>query len=78
MNVVLAVFNLLPLPPLDGSWIASFGLPRGLADSYDRIIRPYGSMILLALVVTGVLRYVIGPVLLFVQAAIASVLVLLA
>ena len=28
MNVVLALFNLLPLPPLDGSWVVSWGLPR--------------------------------------------------
>ena len=31
MNVALALFNLIPVPPLDGSWIASWGLPRHIA-----------------------------------------------
>ena len=59
--MALAVFNLVPLPPLDGSWIASFGLPRELGDAYDRFVRPYGTMILLVLVVTGGLGRLIGP-----------------
>jgi len=49
MNVVLALFNLVPLPPLDGSWIASWGLPRSISEPYDRIMEPYGQWILLAL-----------------------------
>lgn len=62
MNVVLAVFNLLPVPPLDGSHMASWGLPRNLAERYDRLVEPYGPWILLILVGSGVLGYVIGPV----------------
>jgi len=62
LNVALGIFNLLPLPPLDGSWIASFGLPRELGEAYDKYVRPYGAMILLLLVVTGGLGQVIGPV----------------
>jgi Zn-dependent protease len=61
LNVALGVFNLVPLPPLDGSWIASFGLPRELGDAYDRYVRPYGTMILLVLVVSGGLGRMIGP-----------------
>jgi Zn-dependent protease len=61
MNVVLGVFNLVPLPPLDGSWIASWGLPRPLAVQYDRIMEPYGQWILLLLFVTGGLGYVTRP-----------------
>ena len=38
MNVFLGVFNLVPLPPLDGSWIASWGLPRSLGDTEYAII----------------------------------------
>ena len=62
LNVLLGVFNLLPIPPLDGSWIASFGLPRELGEAYDRYVRPYGTMILLVLVVSGGLWRLIGPV----------------
>ena len=63
LNVLLAVFNLLPLPPLDGSYIASWGLPRSLANAYDEYVRPYGSTLLLLLVVTGGLNRVVAPVL---------------
>jgi Zn-dependent protease len=62
MNVVLAVFNLVPLPPLDGSWIASWGLPRSIANHYDRVMEPYGQFILLILFVTGVLGIVTAPI----------------
>jgi Zn-dependent protease len=60
-NVVLAVFNLVPIPPLDGSWIASWGLPRSMAAYYDRFMEPYGFLILLILFYTHVLDYVIWP-----------------
>lgn len=62
MNVFLGLFNLVPLPPLDGSWIASWGLPRSLADVYDRVVEPYGQWILLLLFVTNVLGSVISPI----------------
>jgi Zn-dependent protease len=61
MNVALAVFNLVPLPPLDGSWIASWGLPRRIAAIYDRIAEPYGQWILLLLFATGLLGLVTMP-----------------
>jgi Zn-dependent protease len=61
MNVVLALFNLIPLPPLDGSWVASWGLPRSIARSYDRIVEPYGSWILLILFATGILGRLLAP-----------------
>ncbi len=62
VNVALGVFNLVPLPPLDGSWVASFGLPKNLGEAYDRVVRPYGSWILLVLVFTGALSTVTMPV----------------
>jgi Zn-dependent protease len=62
LNVVLALFNLVPLPPLDGSHIVQWALPNGLGHRYIRAIAPYGSLILLALVVTGVLSRLIAPV----------------
>ena len=62
INLALCLFNLIPLPPLDGSWIASWGLPRSIAQQYDRIAEPYGQWILLILVFTGVLGMILGPV----------------
>lgn len=61
MNVLLAIFNLVPLPPLDGSWVASWGLPRPIAEQYDRVVEPYGQWILLALFATGALGFVLSP-----------------
>jgi Zn-dependent protease len=62
LNVVLALFNLVPLPPLDGSHIVQWALPNGLGHRYIRAIAPYGGFILLALLMTGVLSRLIGPV----------------
>lgn len=61
MNIALAVFNLVPLPPLDGSWVASWGLPRSIAQQYDSIVEPYGQWILLVLFATGILGRIVGP-----------------
>jgi Zn-dependent protease len=63
MNVGLAVFNLVPIPPLDGSWIASWGLPRPLAHKYDSVMEPYGLFFMIALIVLG--GRFIGPVAFF-------------
>ena len=62
INVLLAVFNLVPLPPLDGSKVAAWGLPRSLADAYTRVIEPYGTWILLILFATGILGFILGPI----------------
>lgn len=48
INVFLALFNLLPIPPFDGSHIVEGLLPRGLAESYARL-RPYGFPLLIVL-----------------------------
>jgi Zn-dependent protease len=62
INLMLAVFNLLPLFPLDGSQIA-LGLLKGRAlEIYEKHI-PYGMYILLGLVFTGLLQKIMGPVL---------------
>jgi Zn-dependent protease len=62
LNVLLALFNLVPIPPLDGSKVASFGLRGDLGDKYDRIVGPYGFAILMLLLITGALGYVLGPI----------------
>jgi Zn-dependent protease len=61
MNVVLGVFNLVPLPPFDGSWVLSWALPRRLGEQYDRVMEPYGQYILLIAFVTGALGFVTRP-----------------
>lgn len=52
INLVLALFNLIPLPPLDGDKIADFFMP----DSWRRVtakIRPYGPMVLIVIFMVG-------------------------
>lgn len=60
INAMLAVFNLLPVPPLDGSKILLGVLPGAQAASYARL-QPFGVLILLLLVMTNVLARVLLP-----------------
>ncbi|MDW7761570.1 MAG: site-2 protease family protein [Acidobacteriota bacterium] len=61
INTYLAIFNLIPVPPLDGSGILSGLLSDKAAETYDRI-RPYGFFIVLALVYLGVLGFIVRPI----------------
>jgi Zn-dependent protease len=52
INLILAVFNLIPFPPLDGEKILSTLLPDSVARVYDKI-RPYGPFVLMILIFFG-------------------------
>lgn len=60
INLLLMVLNLLPLPPLDGSRVAAAFLPPAQARWLDRI-EPYGLLVLLVLLFTGILGAVLWP-----------------
>lgn len=60
-NVVLAIFNLIPLPPLDGGHFLPYLFPRGSWALLHQL-EQYGPFILLLLVFTGATRYIIWPV----------------
>ena len=60
INCALAWFNLMPIPPLDGSHIVGGLLPPRIADRYQELGR-YGMVIIFALLLTGVFRSVIFP-----------------
>lgn len=64
INIMLAVFNFLPIPPLDGSKILMGVLPSGFARTYARL-EPFGFVLLLALFYTGILSKILLPIISF-------------
>ncbi len=61
INFALALFNLIPIPPLDGHWILA-GFLRGPALEALEAIKPYGFIVLYALMFFGLLRFVFWPI----------------
>jgi Zn-dependent protease len=60
INIILALFNLIPIPPLDGSHILALVLPRELARLYSHL-QPVGFILILILFYTGILGAIIMP-----------------
>ena len=75
-NVVFAIFNMLPIPPLDGGKVVSSLLPGRQAYAFERI-EPYGFWILMALVWLGIVGSILGPIQLAVDQFIRMILKLL-
>jgi len=65
LNILLAVFNLIPIPPLDGSGIMTGFLSDEASRTYDKI-RPFGFIIIIALIYLGLLNVILRPIQIFI------------
>jgi Zn-dependent protease len=72
VNVIFFVLNLFPLPPLDGGRILVSLLPRSVAWRFAQV-EPYGFIILLALLFTGILGKVLSPFVSITLLAVATI-----
>ena len=61
VNIFLGVFNLIPIPPLDGGRVLAALLPVKKAVWYEHFIGQYGIWIVFALILTGVVKYILFP-----------------
>jgi Zn-dependent protease len=65
LNLALGIFNLLPIPPLDGSHVFEELLPYQMAQAYAQI-RPYGFLLLIGLIYVGALSFIFQPISIFI------------
>jgi Zn-dependent protease len=65
INIVLAVFNLVPIPPLDGSKVLIGLLPDRIAYEYEQILNQYGFFLLIFLLASGMLWGILSPIINF-------------
>ncbi|MGD2055641.1 MAG: site-2 protease family protein [Gammaproteobacteria bacterium] len=72
INTILMILNLLPLPPLDGGRVMTGLLPGPWAYKLSRV-EPYGFLILIVLLVTGLLGLLLWPLISLVMTALAAV-----
>jgi Zn-dependent protease len=71
LNVGLGVFNLIPLPPLDGGHFLPYFFPRASWGAIHKL-EQYGPIILILAVFSGATRYVVGPAIALVQSLLIS------
>ncbi len=76
INAVLMVLNLFPLPPLDGGRVLVAALPPRVARTVDGI-EPYGLIILVVLLATGILGQLLGPFITLSQQVVGRILELI-
>jgi Zn-dependent protease len=72
INVALALFNLIPIPPLDGSWVLEHLFPDSLGRLYA-VLRPYGFLVFIGAVYAGAFDYLTYPFVLLVGPGLALV-----
>lgn len=72
INIVLGVFNLVPIPPLDGSRVVMGLLPYPLSTQYAKI-EPYGFIIIMGLIFLGAFNYIIEPAIMIVLRLMLSI-----
>jgi len=65
LNLALGVFNLIPIPPLDGSHVLEELLPYQMAQAYEQI-KPYGFLLLIGLLYVGALSFIFQPISIFI------------